>query len=69
MIFLEKYIKSRDYKYIYICSKNEELIKVLKKYFNNVDDIKEKVIYEIKYNDEKNMTLIEQAYIDEKIDE
>lgn len=66
---LEKYIKSRDYKYIYICSKNEELIKVLKKYFNNVDDIKEKVIYEIKYNDEKNMTLIEQAYIDEKIDE
>ena len=41
----------------------------MKKYFNNVDDIKEKVIYEIKYNDEKNMTLIEQAYIDEKIDE
>ena len=42
---------------------------MLEKDFDNLEDVKEKTLYKIQYNDENDMTLIEQAYIDEKIDE
>ena len=66
---VQEVIKSNEYQYIYIYSTDSELTNMLEKDFNNLEDVKEKTLYKIQYNDENDMTLIEQAYIDEKIDE
>lgn len=66
---VQEVIKSNEYQYIYIYSTDSELTNMLEKDFDNLEDVKEKTLYKIQYNDENNMTLIEQAYIDEKIDE
>lgn len=66
---VQEVIKSNEYQYIYIYSTDSELTNMLEKDFNNLKDVKEKTLYKIQYNDENDMTLIEQAYIDEKIDE
>ena len=66
---VQEVIKSNEYQYIYIYSTDSELTNMLKKDFDNLEDVKEKTLYKIQYNDENDMTLIEQAYIDEKIDE
>lgn len=66
---VQEVIKSNEYQYIYIYSTDSELTNMLEKDFDNLEDVKEKTLYKIQYNDENDMTLIEQAYIDEKIDE
>lgn len=66
---VQEVIKSNEYQYIYIYSTDLELTNMLEKDFDNLEDVKEKTLYKIQYNDENDMTLIEQAYIDEKIDE
>lgn len=66
---VQEVIKSNEYQYIYIYSTDSELTNMLEKEFDNLEDVKEKTLYKIQYNDENDMTLIEQAYIDEKIDE
>lgn len=66
---VQEIIKSNEYQYIYIYSTDSELTNMLEKDFDNLEDVKEKTLYKIQYNDENDMTLIEQAYIDEKIDE
>lgn len=66
---VQEVIKGNEYQYIYIYSTDSELTNMLEKDFDNLEDVKEKTLYKIQYNDENDMTLIEQAYIDEKIDE
>ena len=66
---VQEVIKSNEYQYIYIYSTDSELTNMLEKDFDNLEDVKEKTLYKIQYNDENDTTLIEQAYIDEKIDE
>lgn len=63
---LKNIINSKEYQYIYVFWKDENLEKMFKNIFNNDYELKDETLYKIEYIDEDNIRLIEQIYIDEK---
>lgn len=57
-----------DYQYIYVFSTDEELFEMFKLIFDNVNDIKDKTLYKIEYENSdsqlRNIKLVEYAYLD-----
>lgn len=62
---LKDSINSKEYQYIYVFWKDENLEGMFKNIFNNDYELKDETLYKIEYIDEHNIRLIEQIYIDE----
>ena len=62
---LKNIINSKEYQYIYVFWKDENLEGMFENIFNNDYELKDETLYKIEYIDEHNIRLIEQIYIDE----